>query len=66
MTAGNIKIVSIVMKEKRGKPIAFLKNIINPYKGISIGGNQSQLLTLIPYFLMEKREVSFGAHDKGL
>jgi hypothetical protein len=30
-----------MMKEARGAPIAFLKNIIDPYKGLSMKGNQS-------------------------
>ena len=50
-TAGNIKIVNIMMKEARGKPIAFLKDIINPYIGLSMKGNRGQLLTMIPFFL---------------
>jgi hypothetical protein len=33
MMAGNTKIVNIMMREARGAPIAFLKDIINPNKG---------------------------------
>jgi hypothetical protein len=39
-TVGNTKIVNIMMKETRGKPIAFLKDIINPYKGYLMKGDQ--------------------------
>ena len=49
-----------MMKEARGKPIAFLKDIINPYIGLSMKGNRGQLLTKIPFFYCFSGGAGFG------
>jgi hypothetical protein len=59
-TVGNTKIVNIMKTEARGAPIAFLKDITNPYKGLSIRGESRLTVTLIPFFYFFAGGVGLG------